>query len=121
MFQAPVNDYQGGARLGACRGYPPITRLNPAEFEGTWSGFIRGRRGNAPSGDVAKRHKHLLWRFNACIPYLAPFATHDEVIAAIWPEAGKLIDSAAAAKEKRFGQGENWVLPQYVELTRSRE
>ncbi len=131
------------------RGYPQKTRLNPAEFVGTWSGFIRGPKGEcavslmfdrkgrpelrmhgkeksdaewiAPSGDVAKGHKLLLWRFDACIPYLAPFAPHDEVILAIWPEEGKLIGSAAAAKEKRFGKGENYVLPQYIELARSRE
>jgi hypothetical protein len=36
-----------------------------------------------------------------------------------WMEKDRLTGSASAAKEKNFGKGENYVLPQYVELTRS--
>lgn len=60
----------------------------------------------------------MLWRFDACIPYLHPLARHDEVILTIWPQGKRLIGHAAAAKEKNFGRDENYVLPQYVELTR---
>jgi hypothetical protein len=61
----------------------------------------------------------LLWRFDAQIPYLLPSAIHDQVIITIWPQGEQLIGSACAAKEKNFGRDENYVLPQYLELTRS--
>jgi hypothetical protein len=69
------------------------------------------------SGNIGK----LLWRFDACIPYLYPYAIHDEVILTIWLEGDKLIGSACAAKEKNFGKGENYLLPQYLELTKSHD
>ena len=71
-----------------------------------------------PNREVSKGHKTCLWRFDARIPYLFPFAPHDEVILTIWPEGNKLIGSASAAKEKDFGRGENYVLPQFVELSK---
>jgi len=48
----------------------------------------------------------------------AECAAHDEVILTVWPEGEQLIGSASAAKEKNFGRGENYVLPQYLELSR---
>ena len=134
-------------RPGAGRGYAGQTLLNPVAFSGMWNGSIRGPKGScpvaihidgkgrpkmridgdpcstgqwiAPSVKVNKGHRCLLWRFDACIPYLYPQAVHDEVIITLWPEGRKLAGSASAAKEKNFGKGENYVLPQYVELTRT--
>ena len=131
----------------AGRGWPRWPVLNPATFSGQWIGQIKGPKGTcpvevdfdtrgnprmhidgdscsreewvSPSGGVKKDYGVLLWRFDACIPYLYPYAVHDEVILTIWREGDKLIGSASAAKEKNFGKGENYVLPQYVELVRS--
>ncbi len=132
---------------GAGRGYAGQTLLDPADFSGMWNGWIKGPKGScpvaihfdgkgrpkmriegdpcsmgkwlAPSRKVSKGHRCLLWRFDACIPYLYPQAVHDEVIITLWPEGRRLAGSASAAKEKNFGKGENYVLPQYVELTRT--
>jgi CubicO group peptidase (beta-lactamase class C family) len=133
----------------AGRGWPRWPKLDPATLRGNWAGQIKGpkgmssvqvefdARGNpalhiegdscsgdqrvSASGKVKKDYGTLLWRFNACIPYLYPHAIHDEVILTLWPDGDKLIGSASAAKEKNFGHGENYVLPQYIELARSPE
>ncbi len=75
--------------------------------------------GKQKTSEIGKSYGSFLWRFDACIPYLHPYAIHDEVILTLWPEGDQLIGHAAAAKEENFGRGENYVLPQYVELTRS--
>jgi hypothetical protein len=134
-------------RPRAGRGWPRWPELDPAAFSGEWVGQIRGPKGGCVAsvrfdsrgnpriridGDscsrdewvkasekVKKDYGMLLWRFNACIPYLKPYAIHDEVILTIWREGNKLVGSASAAKEKEFGRGENYVLPQFIELTRS--
>ena len=132
---------------GSGRGYGRWPRLDPAEFSGKWAGYIKGPKGMCPvelefdscgtpklriNGKSAGAEKwiptssrrastmygKLLWRFDTRIPYLYPYAIHDEVIISIWPEGTRLIGSASAAKEKDFGKGENYVLPQYVELRR---
>lgn len=138
----------GKAKLkpGAGRGYPRRTELNPVDFRGRWTGRIEGPKGKcsitvdfdahgqpklqitgpehspqpwiAPNRSVSKGHKACLWRFDTRIPYLNPFAPHDELILTLWPEDGRLIGSASAAKEKDFGRGENYVLPQFVELSK---
>jgi hypothetical protein len=138
---------KSGFRRGAGRGWPRWAELDPAAFSGAWVGQIRGPKGACSisvrfdsrgnpgihidgdsgstdewvkaSGKVKKDYGMLLWRFNARIPYLTPYAFHDEVILSIWREGNKLVGSASAAKEKNFGQGENYVLPQFIELTRS--
>ena len=136
-------------RRGAGRGWPRRAELNPAAFKGRWDGRIEGPKGTcsvevafdgrgnprmcikhgdpgtqrwiSPNRKVSKGHKTLLWRFDACIPYLDPYAPHDEVILTLWPQGDRLIGSASAAKEKDFGKGENYVLPQYLELARSND
>ncbi len=136
------NDFQPQAG----RGWPHWPLLNPATFSGLWTGEIRGPKGvcsvsvsfdsrgnpsmridgdSCSKGEWAKASKEvkrdygsLLWRFDACIPYLMPYAIHDEVILTVWREGDKLVGSACAAKEKGFGRGENYVLPQFIELTR---
>ncbi len=138
-----------GLRRGAGRGWLRGAELSPATFKGNWAGRIEGPagrcsvevdfdgRGNprmcierddsgkqcwiSPNRKVSKGHKSLLWRFDASIPYLHPYAPHDEMILTLWPQGDKLIGSASAAKEKDFGKGENYVLPQYLELTRSKQ
>ncbi len=135
-------------RPSAGRGYARMTRISPASFRGLWNGFIKGPKGACPvaiefddqgrpklhierdehsgerwippSGEVSKGHKALLWRFDASIPYLYQYAIHDEVIIFVWQKEDKLIGSASAAKERNFGKGENYVLPQYIELTRAK-
>ncbi|MBN1687112.1 MAG: beta-lactamase family protein [Spirochaetales bacterium] len=134
-------------RPRAGRGWPQWPVLNPAALSGQWIGEIKGpkgacsvsvgfdSRGNPSlhidgdncgkqewvraSREVKKDYGSLLWRFDACIPYLTPFAIHDEVILNIWREEDRLVGSASAAKEKDFGRGENYVLPQFIELRRS--
>ncbi|MBN2354539.1 beta-lactamase family protein [candidate division KSB1 bacterium] len=138
----------GFSRL-AGRGWPRWPELNPSNFKGRWNGRIQGPKGECPlvvefnvrgrpsiriEGDtcsalngasasqpVRKDYGSLLWRFDACIPYLSPYAPHDEVILTVWPLGDRLIGSAAAAREKNFGVSENYVLPQYVELSRTGE
>jgi hypothetical protein len=133
-------------RQGAGRGYAQKTEIDPTDFRGQWSGHIEGPKGKcsimvdfsargqpklqmerderskghwiAPNREVSKGHKACLWHFDARIPYLSVVAPHDEVILTIWPEGDKLVGSASAAKEKDFGRGENYVLPQFVELSR---
>jgi hypothetical protein len=125
--------------------FPP--RIFAEELEGDWSGRIAGPKGTCavsvsfdsdgfpkmliegdtcsrgqwatPTNEIGKSYGSFLWRFDACIPYLHPYAIHDEVILTLWPQGDSLIGHAAAAKEKDFGHGENYVLPQYIELTRS--
>ena len=137
---------RGKLRQNAGRGYPQTTEIDTADFRGRWVGHIKGPKGTcpisvdfdfrgqpklqigrdnqgnerwvAPNRRVSKGHKTCLWRFDARIPYLLQFAPHDEVILTIWPEGNKLIGSASAAKEKDFGRGENYVLPQFVELSK---
>ena len=127
--------------------WPP--ELNAVDYAGTWTGHARGPKGScrvdfrigsdglaklqiegdpcnedgwiSPSTDETTGYGSLLWRFDACIPFIAPLAPHDEVIVTIWPEGEKLIGSASAANEKVFGQGEAYVLPQFLELTRVTE
>jgi CubicO group peptidase (beta-lactamase class C family) len=139
---------KSGFRPGAGRGWPRWPGLDPAAFSGGWVGQIRGPKGACPvsirfdsrgnprmhidgdscsrdewvkaSSQVNRGYGTLLWRFNACIPYLMPYAGHDEVILTLWLEGDKLVGSASAAKEKGFGRGENYVLPQFIELTRAR-
>jgi len=134
-------------RPGAGRGWPRWLQPDAAMCSGEWSGQIRGPKGACSiavkfdwrgnpkiqiignddrtsiwvkaSAGVKKGYGTLLWRFPVCIPYLLPFAVHDEVILNIWQEDSKLVGSASAAREKNFGQGEKYVLPQFVELTRS--
>lgn len=130
-------------RPGAGRGYARPTEIDPDDFEGEWSGSIKGPKGTcaidltidsrgrpklrlagggggagwiAPNRGVAKGHKTLLWRFDTSIPYLTALVPHDAVILTVHPEGNMLIGSASAAKEKNFGKGENYVLPQFVEL-----
>ncbi len=121
--------------------------LDPAMFAGNWSGQISGPLGSCgislsinrdgkphikidggpdsseqlyPALRGVKRDTGtLLWRFEARIPYLLLHAEHDEVIITVWPEGEDLIGSASAAKEKNFGQGENYVLPQCLILQRT--
>ena len=139
---------QDKLRRGAGRGYSRRTEVNPADFRGRWMGHVNGPKGTCwiavdfdahgqprlqiegdergkehwilPNREVSKGHKTCLWRFDARIPYVYPFARHDEVILTLWSERDKLIGSASAAKEKDFGRGENYVLPQFVELSKSR-
>jgi CubicO group peptidase (beta-lactamase class C family) len=143
ISQSGKNDFR--RKVG--RGWPRWPKLDPVAFSGQWVGQIKGPKGSCPvavnfdsrgnpkmriEGDscsseqwvkpsrgVKKDYGVLLWRFDACIPYLYPYAVHDEVIVTIWPEGGRLIGSASAVKEKNFGRGENYVLPQYIELVRS--
>jgi len=148
LIAAAVPQSAGSAfRPGAGRGWPRWPQPEAAVCSGEWSGQIRGPKGACSlvvkfdwrgnpklrligdsdsanlwvkaSGRVKKSYGTLLWRFPASIPYLLPFAVHDEVILTVWQEEGKLIGSASAAKEKNFGPGENYVLPQFVELKRS--
>lgn len=128
------------------RGWPTWPRLDPSDYRGTWTGNIIGPKGEGvltvrfdsggkpslriegdrcsdgdwvkPSRRAEKSNASLLWRFDACIPYLQPYAIHDEVILTVWPQGEQLIGHLAAAKEKNFGHGENYVLPQYVELAK---
>jgi len=134
-------------RPRAGRGWPQWPTLNPATLGGQWVGEIKGPKGACSvsvsfdsrgkpsihingdgsgnrewvrtSSEVKKDYGSLLWRFDACIPYLIPYATHDEVILNVWSEEDRLVGSASAAKEKNFGRGENYVLPQFIELKRS--
>jgi len=143
VSQSGKSDFQ--PRAG--RGWPQWPVLNPVTLSGQWVGEIKGPKGACSvlvsfdlrgnpsiyidgdncgnqewvrtSSEVKKHYGSLLWRFDACIPYLIPFAIHDEVILSIWQEDGKLVGSASAAKEKNFGRGENYVLPQFIELRRS--
>jgi CubicO group peptidase (beta-lactamase class C family) len=138
---------QRALRRWAGRGWPRAAEPKAAAFKGRWAGRIEGPKGGclmevdfdsrgnprmcierdnsgkqrwiSPNRKVSKGHKSLLWRFDAHIPYLHPYAPHDEVILTLWPQGDKLIGSASAAKEKDFGKGENYVLPQYLELARS--
>lgn len=129
------------------RGWSRWPKLDPGGFRGDWTGRIAGPKGEravavsfddggaprlriagdgrgagrwvAPSGEVLTNNGAVLWRFDACIPYLYPHALHDEVILTLWPQGERLCGHAAAAREKDFGIGEAYVLPQYVELARS--
>lgn len=119
--------------------------LKPYKYRGEWAGIIKGPKGECGikvrfdllgrpeimiSGDSCsggkwvratagpkKDYGSLLWRFNACIPYLASQAPHDEVIVTLWPQGELLVGHAAAAREKDYGRVENYVLPQCLELT----
>ncbi len=73
-----------------------------------------------PNRDGEHSYGKVCYRFDAEIPYLSPYAQHDEIIFILTEEGDRLIGSASAAKEKDFGLGENYVLPQYTELTRRR-
>jgi len=136
-------------RPSAGRGYARTVPVDPAAFRGRWDGHIKGPKGTCavtvvfdargrprlqiegdeqagspwipPNRAVSRGHKTCLWRFDARIPYLAPLAPHDEVILTIWPEGDSLVGSASAAKENDFGRGENYVLPQFVELRSVRQ
>jgi hypothetical protein len=148
LIAAAVSPSEKSAfRRRAGRGWPLWPELNPAAFRGHWTGRIEGPKGSCPvavkfdaggnpkicitgdsggaeqwvsaSGNVNKGYGALLWRFDACIPYLTPYAVHDEVILTLWHEGDTLVGSASAAKEKNFGRDENYVLPQYIELVRS--
>jgi len=127
------------------RRWPQWPVLDEKAWRGEWAGKISGPKGTcrvavvfdaagspkmriegdgeagpwlAPNRSVQKNYGRVLYRFDARIPYLIPFAEHDEVIITFLPLGEKLIGSASAAKEKDFGRGENYVLPQYFELTR---
>ena len=128
------------------RGWLRPPKLRAMDFAGTWTGHIQGPKGScrvdvrigsdglpefqiagdpcngsgwvSPSTDRTTGYGSLLWRFDACIPFLARLAPHDEVILTVWPEGEKLIGSASAANERTFGRGESYVLPQFLELTR---
>lgn len=128
------------------RGWVWPSKLSATDFAGTWAGHIEGPKGScrvdfrigsdglpelqiegdpcndggwiSPSTDRNEGYGALLWRFDACIPFIAPLAPHDEVIVTVWPEGDRLIGSASAANERTFGQGESFVLPQFLELTR---
>jgi hypothetical protein len=128
------------------RGWPQWPRLDPKAWEGDWVGIISGPKGTcalavrfdaggvpklriddgksngtwiSPSREVQQNYGKVCYRFDARIPYLSPFARHDEIVFILKPEGKMLIGSASAAKEKNFGADENYVLPQYVELTRA--
>jgi CubicO group peptidase (beta-lactamase class C family) len=131
------------------RGYAKWPKLDPEDYGGNWTGHIKGPKGMcpvaldidaqgnpklriegdscsggawmAPSRKLKKDYGALLWRFDSCIPYLYPYAPHEDVILTVWPQGERLVGHAAAAKEKNFGRGENYVLPQYVELTKSHD
>ena len=148
LISAALSDKErGDFDPEAGRGWPRWPRLNPADYSGLWKGLIKGPKGEcalsakfdsggrlqiridgdscsgqqwlSPTRDVGKSNGSLLWRFDACIPYLYPFAVHDEVILTVWPQGSELVGHAAAAKEKDFGRGENYVLPQFLRLSRS--
>jgi len=138
---------KGDFQPRAGRGWPQWPVLNPATLSGHWVGEIKGpkgacsvsvsfdSRGNPSirvdgdsfsnqewvraSSEVKKDYGSLIWRFDACIHYLKHYATHDEVILNLWRDEDRLVGSASAAKEKDFGRGENYVLPQFIELRRS--
>lgn len=128
------------------RGWPRWPETDPAEWKGTWTGRISGPKGACPAslsfdtdgipslriedgGDTGKcirpnsevrsSYGKVCYRFNASIPYLLSFAPHDEIVFILKHEGIVLTGSASAANEKNFGAGENYVLPQYVELTRT--
>jgi CubicO group peptidase (beta-lactamase class C family) len=130
------------------RGWPDWPKINPNKWEGEWKGRISGLKGTCPitmifnrtgipkihiedgsnteswimpNTEVQHNYGKVCYRFNACIPYLLPYAQHDEIVFILKPLGNLLIGSASAAKEKYFGKGENYVLPQYVELTRMRD
>jgi hypothetical protein len=71
-----------------------------------------------PNTEVQHNYGKVCYRFDARIPYLSPFAPHDEIIFILKSDGNRLIGSASAAKEKNFGTDENYVLPQYAELKR---
>jgi CubicO group peptidase (beta-lactamase class C family) len=127
------------------RGWPQWPQRNPKEWEGEWKGRISGPKGTCrmtmsfdamgvpklhiedssssgkwimPNREVQHNYGKVCYRFDACIPYLLPFAQHDEIIFILKPDGSLLIGSASAAKETNFGADENYVLPQYTELTR---
>lgn len=128
------------------RGWPQWPQLNPRVWEGEWAGRISGPKGTcalafrfdaggipklriddgrnnsswiSPNREVQQNYGKVCYRFDAQIPYLSPYARHDEIVFILKPEGEMLIGSASAAKEKNFGADENYVLPQYVELTRT--
>lgn len=128
------------------RGWVWPSKLSATDFAGTWAGRVEGPKGScrvdfriagdglpelriegdpcneigwiSPSTDETTGYGSLLWRFDACIPFIAQLAPHDEVIITVWPEGEKLIGSASAANERVFGHGDAYVLPQFLELTR---
>jgi hypothetical protein len=129
------------------RGWIWPAKLSATDFAGTWTGRIQGPKGSCradlrigidglpelqiegdpcneggwilPSTDETSGYGSILWRFDACIPFMAQLAPHDEVIVSVWPEGDNLIGSASAANERVFGHGDAYVLPQFLELTRS--
>jgi CubicO group peptidase (beta-lactamase class C family) len=125
------------------RGWPEWPKLNPKKWKGDWKGRICGPKGTCkilirfddsgipklriedgnnldkwimPNREAQYNYGKVIYRFTASIPFLFPFAQHDEIIFILKPEGDLLIGSASAAKEKDFGKDENYVLPQYVEL-----
>jgi len=128
------------------RNWPEWPEIDQTRWEGEWKGTIRGPKGScsltlrfsssgipklrfengtdgglwiSPNRGVQKGYGKVCYRFDTQIPYLIPFAKHDEVILVLKPDGNLLIGSASAAKEKNFGKDENYVLPQYLELTRA--
>jgi CubicO group peptidase (beta-lactamase class C family) len=127
------------------RGWPQWPQLRTDEWEGEWEGRITGPKGSCPlemsfnamgipklriddrsrsdkwiipNREAQHNYGKVCYRFDAHIPYLLPFAQHDEIVFILKEEGRLLIGSASAAKEKNFGVDENYVLPQYVELAR---
>jgi len=129
------------------QGWPRWQQVNRTLLQGNWKGEISGPIGSChisvifnnqdipmiqidgsecrdsdwtvPSRQVQNKYGKIVYRFDECIPYLLPFAAHDEVILNLVPDGDRLIGSASAAREKNFGMGENYVLPQCIILERS--
>jgi CubicO group peptidase (beta-lactamase class C family) len=144
LLAASIPDFSLMNRLQG-RGWPQWPRLDPTQWKGDWTGKISGPKGSCDLdmtfdaggkpklrlreggksgewisawGKPKGSYERLCYRFNASIPYLYPFAPHDEIVFILKPEGGCLTGSASAAKEKNFCRGENYVLPQYIELVR---
>jgi CubicO group peptidase (beta-lactamase class C family) len=127
------------------RGWPQAPELDPRVWQGEWTGRIAGPKGSCPvavsfnsqgipklrigdggAGEWVSPNKpvqhgggKVCYRFDAHIPYLHSSAWHDEIVLIMKPEGSMLVGSASAAKEKNFGIDENYVLPQYIELSQT--
>jgi len=145
LIAAAVPEFSLLSRMKG-RNWPQWPELEPESWQGEWTGKISGPKGTcpvtvsfdsrgipklriddgdagewiSPSRDVQKNYGKVCYRFDARIPYLYPYAKHDEVVLVFKPEGDMLVGSASAAKEKNFGVDENYVLPQYLELTRTK-
>ena len=125
------------------RGWPKYPKIDTKNWKGEWNGQISGPKGTCqisvtfnelgipklrinsvnnsdkwifPNREGQFNSGKACYRFDACIPYLLPYAKHDEIIFIIKQDGNHIIGSASAAKEKDFGKDENFVLPQYIEL-----